>query len=134
MAVTIEKLLSTKALADLIGVPQYTIQRAINQDLFKCVESGRLRFVPESDTETVELLRSAAELSEFQGIPFTHAIRLIQAGLINECSNAVCPSETREAQMANTEYRTTCHGAKRNRRSGEYYRPGYREKNDQEAQ
>lgn len=88
MAVTIEKLLSTKALADLIGIPQYTIQRAINQDLFKCVESSRLRFVPESDTETIELLRSAAELSESQEIPFTHAIRLIQAGLIKERSNA----------------------------------------------
>lgn len=82
MTVTIEKLLTTKDLSDMLGLPQYVIQRAINQNLFRCYEARQYRLVPETDTETLNMLKFAASLTKSHGISFNTAIEMLQSGVI----------------------------------------------------
>jgi hypothetical protein len=74
------QLISIRALSQRLGIPAFHIQRAIVQDIFPYIQDpmNKYRYVPATDTRTLNLLDRAAEIfkDEDLNVKFADAIRL----------------------------------------------------------
>ncbi len=83
-AEVVEKLYTTKDLANILDIPQYQIMLAIDNGLIPCyVAAHRWRFVSSTDNALLSELKSAASIAIAGGLTLSQALRTLRSGLPN---------------------------------------------------
>jgi hypothetical protein len=81
-AEVVEKLYTTKDLANILDIPQYQIMLAIDNGLIPCyVAADRWRFVSSTDSALLSELKSAASIATAGGLTLSQGLRMLRNGI-----------------------------------------------------